>query len=75
MKPFVVRGLFLVAAFGVVAQAAASWWNPGVTVIRSSQLAQQPLAHSIPSERQRARSSTDPQGLLMLYQIVQGMRG
>lgn len=75
MAPQVMRGLFLAAALGVVAQAATSWWEPGLTVIRSSELAQQPLAQSTPSERQQARRRGDPQGLLMLYKIVQGMRG
>ncbi|MNG42227.1 hypothetical protein D3C84_1319770 [compost metagenome] len=55
-------------------QAAVSWWEPGLTVIRSSDLAQQPLAHSNPSEAQQARGESDPHGLLMLFGLVQGMR-
>lgn len=74
MAPCIVRSLFLAAAFGVVVQATISWWEPGVTVIRSSDLAQTPLAHRGPDAAQRERRETDPQGLLMLYQLVQGMR-
>lgn len=74
MAAYMVRSLFLVAAFAVVVQAVISWWEPGVSVIRSSDLAQQPLAHRDPDAAQRERRETDPQGLLMLYQLVQGLR-
>jgi hypothetical protein len=70
----IIRGLFVAAAFGVVAQAAVSWWEPELTVIRSSHLAHQPLAQSSPTEAQQARGPSDPQGLLMLFGLVQGMR-
>lgn len=75
MTPSVFRGLFMATAFGVVAQAATSWLEPGLTVIRSSELAQQPLAQGSMSAAQQTRRESDPQGLLMLYQVVQGMRG
>lgn len=74
MTSLIVRGLFLAAAFGVAIQATVSWWEPGLKVIRSSDLAQQPLAHSNPSEAQQARGPSDPQGLLVLFGLVQGMR-
>ncbi|MCQ4346003.1 hypothetical protein NGA35_00875 [Pseudomonas stutzeri] len=75
MAPSVFRGLFMAAALGVVVQAAIGWLEPGLTVIRSSELAHRPLAQSTPSAAQQARRESDPQGLLMLYQLVQGMRG
>lgn len=74
MAAYIVRGLFLAVAFGVVVQAAISWWEPELTVIRSSHLHQQPLAQSSPNAAQQERRRTDPQGLLMLYQLVHGMR-
>lgn len=74
MAPYMVRGLFLALAFGVMAQAAVSWTEPGMRVIRSSELAEQPLAHSSPNAALQARKDADPQGLLMLYQLLQGMR-
>ncbi|SFP23329.1 hypothetical protein SAMN05216229_10187 [Geopseudomonas sagittaria] len=74
MARFIIRGLFLAAAFGVATQAVVSWWEPGLTVIRSSDLAHQPLAQSSPNAAQQERRETDPQGLLMLYQLVHGMR-
>ncbi|MNU04052.1 hypothetical protein D3C72_2483090 [compost metagenome] len=73
MTSYVVRGLFLAATFGVATQAAVSWWEPGLTVIRSSDLAHQPLAHSSPTEAQQARGQSDPQGLLVLFGLVQGV--
>lgn len=74
MAAYIVRGLFLAVAFGVVVQAAISWWEPELTVIRSSHLAQAPLAQNSPSEAQQARGTNDPQGLLMLFGLVHGMR-
>jgi hypothetical protein len=75
MTACIVRGLFMTAAFGVLVQAAIGWYEPPLQVIRSSELAQQPLAQTTPSAAQQARRETDPQGLLILYQLVQGMRG
>ena len=74
MALYIVRGLFLAVAFGVVVQAAISWWEPELTVIRSSHLHQQPLAQSSPTDAQQARGTGDPHGLLMLFGLVQGMR-
>lgn len=70
----IIRGLFVAAAFGVATQAAISWWEPELTVIRSSHLAQAPLAQNSPSEAQQTRGTSDPQGLLMLFGLVHGMR-
>ncbi|MNZ60054.1 hypothetical protein D3C78_781140 [compost metagenome] len=73
MAPYIVRGLFLAAAFGVAAQAAISWWEPGLTVIRSSDTTQQPLAQSSVGAIKQSQAKTDPQGLLMLFGLVHGM--
>jgi len=74
MARSIIRGLFVAAAFGVATQAAVSWWEPGLTVVRSSDLAHQPLLQSAASPAQQARRETDPQGLLMLFGLVHGMR-
>ncbi len=73
MAPYIVRGLFLAAAFGVAAQAAISWWEPGLTVIRSSGMTHQPLAHIPLGATAHPSGQSDPQGLLMLFGLVQGV--
>lgn len=73
MAPYIVRGLFLAAAFGVAAQAAISWWEPGLTVIRSSGMMHQPLAHNPLGATAHPSDQSDPQGLLMLFGLVQGV--
>lgn len=72
MAPSIVRGVFLAAAFAVLAQAVSSWWEPGLTVIHGSG-GYQPLA-PVASAELRARLPSDPQGLLMLVGLVQGLR-
>lgn len=74
MAPYIVRSLFLAAAFGVVAQAATSWWEPGLTIIRSSDTAHHPLAqNSAAAAQHQDRHKANPQGLLMLFGLVHGM--
>jgi hypothetical protein len=68
-----VRGVFLAAAIAVLAQAVDSWREPGLTVISSGSGNYQPLAQGIPLALP-ARLPSDPQGVLVLFGLVQGMR-
>lgn len=76
MKLHLTRGLFLAAAVGVCTLAALSWWQPELTLISSGDgPGYQPLAHDHVLASQPGRGSADPQGLLMLFGLVRGMRG
>ena len=75
MTLHLARGLFLAAACGVCTLAAVSWWEPGLTLVSSGDSpGYQPLAHG-QVVTQHVRGNADPQGLLMLFGLVQGMRG
>lgn len=73
MTACMARSLFLAAACSVLGLAASSWWQPGLTVVHRRAGDYQPLeriaAHGLP-----ARQAGDPQGLLVLFGLVQGMR-
>lgn len=70
-----VRGLFLAAAIAVFTLAAVSWGQPGLSLVSSAAgQGYQPLRLSSEVGALRTHGHTDPQGLLMLYGLVQGMR-
>lgn len=75
MRLSVLRGLFLAAAVTVLGLAAASWLQPGLTLISSgSGPGQQPLASSTALAPTRVHDPVEPDSLLMLVGLVQGMR-
>ncbi|SDR74472.1 hypothetical protein [Pseudomonas oryzae] len=73
MSTSIARSLFLAAACSVLGLAASNWWEPGLTVVHSRAADYQPLER-IAAHGLQARQAGDPQGLLMLFGLVQGMR-
>jgi len=75
MKLPILRGLFLVAAGAVLGLAATNWWQPGLTLISSGAgPGQQSLAAGAALAATRGHDQSEPDGLLMLVGLVQGMR-
>lgn len=75
MRVPILRGLFLVAAGAVLGLAATHWWQPGLTLISSGAgSGQQALAASAALAATRGHDQAEPDGLLVLVGLVQGMR-
>lgn len=75
MRLSILRGLFLAAAVGVLGLAAANWWQPGLTLVSSgSGPAHQALAPSTALVGTRGHDQVEPDSLLVLFGLVQGMR-
>ena len=73
MTSSIAWGAFLAAACSVLGLAAIRWWEPGLTVVHSRAGDHQPLER-IAAHGLHVRPAGDPQGLLMLFGLLQGMR-